>query len=109
MTTMYEKTLVAIDAAVEAEGAFSAVVATWGLEPDRQGDVIHRGAFEKSLDAWRRSAKKIPVVWCHETRNPSMVMAAPMRPSRTSRPRASSWSAGSTSSIAPWRRTSATY
>jgi hypothetical protein len=40
-TTLYEKTLQLIDAEVEMEGAFSAVVASFGAEPDRQGDVIH--------------------------------------------------------------------
>jgi HK97 family phage prohead protease len=74
--TLYEKTLTLIDAEVEAEGDFSAVVAAFGGEPDRHGDVIHKGAFVASLDAWRASGKLIPVVWSHEVENPSMVIGS---------------------------------
>jgi uncharacterized protein len=85
-TTLYEKTLQLIDAEVEMEGAFSAVVASFGAEPDRQGDVIHRGAFTASLARWRASGQRIPVVWSHQTGDPSMVIgsADPVKSHETS-------------------------
>lgn len=72
--SLYEKTLQLVDAAVETEGAFSALVASFSPTPDRQGDVIHRGAFVASLARWRKSGQKIPVVWSHQTQTPSMVV-----------------------------------
>jgi hypothetical protein len=85
-TTLYEKTLQLIDAEVEMEGAFSAVVASFGAEPDRQGDVIHRGAFTASLARWRASGQRIPVVWSHQAGDPSMVIgsAEPVKSHETS-------------------------
>jgi uncharacterized protein len=65
---------VAADAHVRPEGVVEALVATWDV--DRVKDRIRPGAFAKSLDAWRRSGKRIPLVWSHETKNPSMVIGS---------------------------------
>jgi HK97 family phage prohead protease len=64
----------AADTHVRPEGTVEALVATWDL--DRVRDRIRPGAFAKSLDAWRRSRKRIPLVWSHETKNPSMVIGS---------------------------------
>jgi HK97 family phage prohead protease len=44
-------------------GEFSALAATWS--EDRDGDQIVRGAFRKSIEHWRSSAKRIPLHWNH--------------------------------------------
>jgi HK97 family phage prohead protease len=74
--TLAEKTLAAIATEVEVEGDFSAIVACFGGEPDRQGDVIYRGAFTASLARWRASGQKIPVVWSHQADDPAMVIGS---------------------------------
>lgn len=56
------------------EGTFVALVATYDV--DRQMDRIVPGAFAKSLDTWRRSGKRIPVVWSHQSGDPSMVIGS---------------------------------
>lgn len=50
------------------EGTFKGLAATWQL--DRTGDVIERGAFAKSLAAWKSRGARIPVLWQHDQSEP---------------------------------------
>jgi HK97 family phage prohead protease len=53
----------------EPEGLFAARVSVFG-NVDRNGDRVMPGAFTKSLERWRASGKKIPVLWSHERGDP---------------------------------------
>jgi hypothetical protein len=64
------KVLAAVEALVEAEGAFTALVAAFG-KVDSQGDRILHGAFQQSLADWRAAGKRIPIVWSHEVGDPA--------------------------------------
>ena len=64
----------AADTVVRPEGVFEALVSTYDV--DRVRDRVVPGAFAASLDAWRRSGKRIPVVWSHEVHNPSLVIGS---------------------------------
>lgn len=50
------------------EGTFKGLAATWQL--DRQGDVIERGAFAKSLAAWEARGARVPLLWQHDHAEP---------------------------------------
>lgn len=50
------------------EGTFRGLAATWQL--DRQGDVIERGAFAKSLAAWSARGARVPLLWQHDHGEP---------------------------------------
>ncbi len=51
-------------------GLFAAIVSVFG-NVDRTGDRMMKGAFAKSIDRWRKSGKKIPVIFSHEWKDPS--------------------------------------
>jgi uncharacterized protein len=56
----------ALKAAVEEVtdlGDFTAIAAAWTL--DRDGDVIVKGAFRRTIDRWQQSGKQVPVHWNH--------------------------------------------
>jgi len=56
-------------ATVEAEeelGVFEAIVSAW-IE-DRMKDVILPGAFDKTIAAWQRSGKRLPLLFEHSTK-----------------------------------------
>ena len=40
-------------------GEFEALVATW--DRDREGDVVHRGAFRKSIEQWQSVGRLVPL------------------------------------------------
>ena len=46
-------------------GTFAAVVSAWG--PDREHDVIERQAFDRTIIAWQRSGKNLPLLFEHST------------------------------------------
>lgn len=50
------------------EGTFKGLASTWQL--DRQGDVIERGAFLKSLEAWASRGARVPILWQHDHSEP---------------------------------------
>ncbi|WP_020500125.1 hypothetical protein [Sciscionella marina] len=52
-----------------ADGQFTALVSAFG-SVDSVGDVVLPGAFTKTLDAWRESADRIPVVWSRNWGDP---------------------------------------
>ena len=74
-TDMRTKLLATIDAHVEQEGQFSALVAAFG-NVDRGKDRIMPGAFAKSLADWRASGKRIPIIWHHLAGDPSMIIGS---------------------------------
>ena len=74
-TDMHTKMLATIDAQVEQEGEFTALVAAFG-NVDRVKDRIMPGAFTKSLADWRASGKRIPVIWHHLATDPSMIIGS---------------------------------
>ncbi len=49
----------------EAAGSFVALVSTFGPEPDRHGERILPGAFQRSLERWQASRQMIPVLSDH--------------------------------------------
>ena len=74
-TAMRTKLLATIDARVEQEGTFSALVAAFG-NVDRGKDRIMPGTFTKSLADWRASGKRIPIIWHHLAGDPSMIIGS---------------------------------
>ena len=44
-------------------GTFEAIVSAW--DADREGDVIDRRAFDKTIAAWRASGKSLPLLFEH--------------------------------------------
>jgi HK97 family phage prohead protease len=74
-TDMRTKLLATIDAQVEQEGQFSALVAAFG-NVDRGRDRIMPGAFTKSLADWRASGRRIPIIWHHLATDPSMIVGS---------------------------------
>lgn len=52
-----------------AEGKFRALISTFDV-PDKYGDIVRRGAFKKSLDQWRATNGRIPVIFAHQDRDP---------------------------------------
>ena len=55
-------------AAGEPDGTFTALVSVFG-NVDGEGDVVHKGAFEKSIARFRAAGKKIPVIYSHDNMN----------------------------------------
>lgn len=55
--------------AMDELGTFSAMVSTFG-NVDRQGDRVMPGAFDKTIEAWRKSGDPIPVVFSHQWDDP---------------------------------------
>jgi HK97 family phage prohead protease len=57
--------------ATTERGEFTALAAGWGV--DRQREQIRRGAFARTIEAWQRSGKRIPLAWNHETGAESII------------------------------------
>ena len=53
----------------DAPGRFEAIVSVFG-NVDYQGDRVVEGAFQNSLDKWKASGKRIPVIWSHQWGDP---------------------------------------
>jgi HK97 family phage prohead protease len=47
------------------QGTFTALVSAWSV--DRQGDVIDRHAFDRTIEAWQQSGKRLPLLFEHST------------------------------------------
>jgi uncharacterized protein len=56
-------------------GTFSALVASFNTV-DRGGDLIKPGSFLRSLERWRKSKRRIPVIWSHGSHDPSKVVGS---------------------------------
>lgn len=50
-------------------GRFSGYGSVFG-NVDKGGDVVEFGAFGKSLEAWAKSDRLVPMLWQHDTREP---------------------------------------
>lgn len=53
------------------EGELIAYVSVFG-NVDSAGDVVQRGAFAKSIDAWAKSGNTLPILYGHDAKNPHM-------------------------------------
>ena len=47
------------------QGTFVALASGWSA--DRDGDVIEKGAFDRTIEAWQRSGKNLPLLFEHST------------------------------------------
>jgi HK97 family phage prohead protease len=47
------------------QGTFTALVSAW--EADRENDVILSTAFDRTIEAWQRSGKRLPLLFEHST------------------------------------------
>lgn len=56
--------------ATEDGGHIKAYAATFDREPDCYGDVIAKGAFDRTIKAWRESGKPIPLLFGHNADDP---------------------------------------
>jgi len=63
MENLIERRAIALDlkAVAEPEGVIQGLASTWDGEPDLHNDVIRRGAFQKSLDAYTPA-----MLWSHD-------------------------------------------
>ncbi len=52
-------------------GVFEAIVSVFD-NVDSYGDVVRKGAFEKTLANWETKGAPIPVLWSHRTDDPDM-------------------------------------
>jgi len=52
------------------QGRFRGIAASFGPDPDRQGDVIQPGAFGDTLAAWEARGALIPILWQHDQAEP---------------------------------------
>ena len=53
----------------EGEGTFEAIVSVFS-NVDLQGDRVVPGAFSKSIEKWKSSGDKVPVIWSHDWADP---------------------------------------
>jgi uncharacterized protein len=61
---MQHKQLDATTTAVDQElGTFEAIVSAW--DADREGDTIALTAFDRTIEAWQRSGKNLPLLFEH--------------------------------------------
>lgn len=70
---MTERTLAtvarALEARVDQPGVFSGYASLFGIA-DSQGDVVERGAFRASLEAWRTKGRRPAMLWQHDPNEP---------------------------------------
>ena len=59
-------------------GQFTALVSAWST--DREGDIIGRHAFDRTIEAWRSSGKQLPLLLNHSTEVVGSIDPASMRP-----------------------------
>lgn len=58
----------------DGTGTFSGLAATFDDTPDRQNDVIQRGAFAKSILDWRSRGGYPPLYWMHQHDDPDALV-----------------------------------
>jgi HK97 family phage prohead protease len=77
MTTLTIRHKVAPPGSVKADqaGRFKAYPSTFTRVPDSYGDVIHRNAFDATLQRWRESGNTIPGLFGHRMDDPQMFVA----------------------------------
>lgn len=59
-----------------AEGEFIVYPSTFTREPDSYGDVVAKGAFEKSIKAWKDSGNTLPGLFGHRLDDPDYYVAS---------------------------------
>lgn len=52
------------------EGQFLAYASTWTREPDSYGDVVAKGAFAETIEAWKDSGNTLPILFGHDMVDP---------------------------------------
>lgn len=52
------------------DGGFTGYAATFDREPDSYGDVIAKGAFAETLEAWKESGRPVPLLYGHNMDDP---------------------------------------
>lgn len=60
----------AIEAKASGEGLISGFASTYGGDPDRQGDVVVRGAFTRTLAAHKARGTAPAMLWSHQQERP---------------------------------------
>lgn len=73
----------------EEKRTFTGLASTW--EEDLGGDVIHRGAFARTLEHWRRSGKVMPLIDQHNYGSIRSVIGKMTRAEETDRGLETSW------------------
>jgi HK97 family phage prohead protease len=61
-------------APTDGSGRFTALVSTFGGEPDLQGDVVDPHAFDDAIKFWRGRGDWPPLLWQHDDSNPANVV-----------------------------------
>lgn len=69
----YAAKVLPASAGADEAGTFEAIVAVFG-NVDRDGDIVEKGAFEKSLLAWAAKGSPIPMLWSHQAGDPDNVL-----------------------------------
>jgi Escherichia/Staphylococcus phage prohead protease len=62
-TILYDDNFVSLTSTTD-QGIIEAYVSVFG-NVDKAGDRVMRGAFTRSLQKWRESGRRIPVIWAH--------------------------------------------
>lgn len=52
------------------EGQFTAYFSTWTREPDSYGDVVAKGAFTETIEAWKSGGNTLPILFGHDLVDP---------------------------------------
>lgn len=68
-----------------AGGEIVAYASTFDRVPDSYGDIVARGAFAKTLDAWQQAGNPIPLLFGHRTDDPRMNLGAVIEASEDER------------------------
>ncbi len=69
LTTTGNERFPTVSVTADYKGTFEAIVAVFG-NVDYQGDRTLPGSFLGSIERWRKSGKKISVIWSHDWSNP---------------------------------------
>jgi hypothetical protein len=55
---------------IAASGRFTGIAASFSGQPDRHGDVLQPGLFERTLRDWERRGARIPLLFNHDRNDP---------------------------------------
>lgn len=81
MVTKHAHALIKADDNTTAleEGQFVAYASTFTRTPDAYGDIVAKGAFEKSLKEWEESGNVLPVLFGHRMDDPDYNIGAVLK------------------------------
>ena len=78
---MQHLTVKATTTTIDTElGQFQALVSAW--DADREKDTIERSAFDRTIEAWQRSGKQMPLLFEHSTTVVGSVDPHSMQPTK---------------------------